>query len=57
MWRFFGIAASAGAIVAELIEDRKLNDDIERSVVHFRVVGQFLGFSGSSGPSHVTCGV
>ena len=46
---------SAGAIVAELIDDKKLKSDIGRSVVHFRLVGQFLGFSGSSGPLHVTC--
>ena len=43
--------------MAELMEDRKLNNDIGRRVVHFRLVGQFLGFSGSSGPAHVTCGV
>ncbi len=41
--------------MAELIEDRKLNSDIGRRVVHFRLVGQFLGFSGSSGLLHVTC--
>ena len=42
-------------MVAELIEERKLNSDIGSRVVHFRLVGQFLGFSGSSGPLHVTC--
>ena len=51
------MASNAGAIVAELMEDRKLNNDIGRRVVHFRLVGQFLGFAGSSGPAHVTCGV
>ena len=51
------MASSAGAIVAELIDDRKLKSDIGRSVVHFLLVGQFLGFSGSFGPSHVTCSV
>ena len=40
--------------MAELMEDRKLNNDIGRRVVHFRLVGQFLGFPGSSGPAHVT---
>ena len=49
------MAFNTGAMVAESIEDRKLNDDIGRSVVHFRRIGQFLGFSGSSGPAHVTC--
>ena len=39
------------------MDDRKLNSDIGRRVVHFRLVGQFLGFAGSSGPAHVTCGV
>lgn len=43
--------------MAELMEDRKLNNDIGRRVVHFRLVGQFLGSAGSSGPAHVTCGV
>ena len=44
-------------MVAELIEDRKLNNDIGRRVVHFRLVGQFLGSSGSWEPAHVTCHV
>lgn len=56
-WRSFWIMFNAGAMVAELIEDKKLNNDIGRRVVHFRLVGQFLGFSGSSGPAHVTCRV
>ena len=48
------MALNAGAIVAELMDERKLNNDIGRRVVHFRLVGQFLGFAGSSGPAHVT---
>ena len=43
--------------MAELTEARKLNMDIGRRVVHFRLVGQFLGFPGSSGPAQITCGI
>ena len=49
------MAFNSGAMVAEFIEDEKLNDDIGRKVVHFRRISQFLGLSGTSGPAHVTC--
>jgi hypothetical protein len=55
--RSLWIVYRAGAIVAELMDDRKLNNDMGKREVHFRRVGQFLGFSGSSGPSHVTYGI
>lgn len=46
--------SKAGAMVAELMEDRKLNSDMGMTVVHFLTGGQFFGLSGSWGPSHVT---
>ena len=41
--------------MAELMGERKLNNDMGRSVVHFIRVDQFLGCSGSLGPSQSTC--
>lgn len=46
---------SAGAMVEELTDARKLNIDTGTMDSHFRLAVQFLGCSGSSGPSHVTC--
>lgn len=47
--------AKAGAIIDELTEDSKLKSDTGTILFHLRRVVQFLGWSGSSGPSHVTC--
>jgi hypothetical protein len=52
--RSSAIASRAGATVAEDIELKRLNMDIGMKTIHFRLAGQFFGFSGSLGPSHVT---
>jgi hypothetical protein len=52
--RSSAIASRAGATVAEDIELKRLNRDIGMKTIHFRLAGQFFGFSGSLGPSHVT---
>lgn len=54
MSRSFCIVDNAGAAVAEDIAAKKLKSDIGTLAIHFRFIGQFLGFSKSSGPSHVT---
>lgn len=46
---------SAGAMVEELTDARKLNSDTGTMDSNLRLAVQFLGCSGSSGPSHVTC--
>lgn len=46
---------SAGAMVEELTDDKKLNSETGTMDSHLRPAVQFLGCSGSSGPSHVTC--
>ncbi len=55
--RSFWIANNAGAAVAVDIAPKKLNSDNGTLAIHFCFNGQFLGFSGSSGPFHVTCRV
>lgn len=54
-WRSLLMSDRARATVTELMEDKRENNDSGISVVRFRLLGQFLGFSASSGPSHVTC--
>jgi hypothetical protein len=51
--RSVAIASKAGATVAEDIELKRLNRDIGMKTIHFQLAGQFFGFSGSLGPSHV----
>jgi hypothetical protein len=53
--RSFWINGKAGAAAAEDIAPKRLNNDNGTLAIHFSLNGQFLGFSGSSGPFHVTC--
>ena len=48
------IAAMAGATIEEDTGEMKVNEDTTKVASHFRFRVQFLGFSGSSGPSQVT---
>jgi hypothetical protein len=44
----------AGATIEEETGEMKVNRETVMVAAHFLFVGQFLGLSGSSGPSHVT---
>ena len=48
------IAGRAGATTDEETGEMKVKDDMTIVAAHFRPNVQFLGFSGSLGPSHVT---
>src|ERR1700761_9409771 len=52
--RSCAICGKAGATIADATGEMKVNDDTTKVAIHFRFIGQFLGFSGSSGPFHVT---
>lgn len=45
---------SAGATMDDDTGEMKVKADTTSVVIHFLRIGQFLGFSGSSGPFHVT---
>lgn len=45
----------AGATMVEDTGEIKVNSETMDMVIHFLLPGQFLGFSRSLGPSHVTC--
>jgi len=49
------IDVRAGDIIDEDTGDSKVNDETMNVAAHFRFIDQFLGFFGSSGPSHDTC--
>jgi len=44
----------AGAIIEEDTGDMKVKEETTSVAAHFFLIDQFLGFPGSSGPSHVT---
>ena len=44
----------AGAIIEEDTGDMKVKEDTTTVAAHFLLIDQFFGFSGSSGPDHVT---
>ena len=46
----------AGATIEEETGDMNVKDDTTKVAPHLRFFDQFLGFSGSSGPSQVTYG-
>lgn len=48
------IALRAGATMEEDTGEMKVKQDTVTTAAHFFFIGQFLGFSGSSGPSQVT---
>jgi hypothetical protein len=41
--------------MVEDMGDIRVNDETKRVIPHLCFLLQFFGFSGSSGPSHVTC--
>lgn len=45
---------SAGATIDEETGEMNVNSDTVMVAAHFFLLLQFFGFSGSSGPSHVT---
>jgi hypothetical protein len=47
----------AGATIVEDTGEMKVYNETTVITDHFLLLGQFLGFSGSLGPSHVTCAV
>lgn len=47
----------AGATIVEDTGDMKVNNETIIMAAHLFLPGQFLGFSGSLGPSHVICEV
>lgn len=49
------IDVRAGDIMDEDTGDSRVKDDTMNVAAHFRFIDQFLGFLGSSGPSHVIC--
>lgn len=51
------ILFKAGATMDDDTGDMKVKDDTIRVAAHFFLYVQFLGFSGSSASSHVTCAV
>lgn len=48
------MVVNAGATMEDDTGEMKVNRETVMVAAHFFFVGQFLGFSGSSGPSHVT---
>lgn len=48
------IFSSAGAIIEEATGVMNVKVDTDKAAAHLFLVGQFLGFSGSSGPFQVT---
>ena len=45
----------AGATIVEDTGEIRVNCETIVMLIHFFLFGQFMGFSGSLGPSHVTC--
>lgn len=50
------ILLRAGATREEDTGEMKVKQETRTVANHFFFIGQFLGFEGSSGPLHVTCG-
>ncbi|RAQ36291.1 hypothetical protein DPQ28_11830, partial [Pasteurella multocida] len=48
------MAPMAGATIEDETGEMKVNEETTRVAAHFLPLPQFLGFSGSSGPSQVT---
>ena len=51
----FDMASRAGATIEEETGEMKVKDDTINVAAHFWPAVQFLGFFGSSKPSHETC--
>ncbi len=57
MFRSLDMVVKAGATMEEETGEMNVNNDTVTTIAHFFFMVQFLGFPGSSGPSHVTCRV
>lgn len=55
MWNCFEMVLSAGATIEDDTGEMKVKQETMTVAAHFFLRVQFLGFSGSSGPSQVTC--